>query len=534
MFMKQATISCALILFLWGQVTAQASPKPRFASVEIGGTAIIGIKGDFDSFNELNAADADALQVIQHMLFMTLTRHNASLEIVPYLARAWEFSEDGKILTYHLRTDIFWSDGVPTTARDVAFTYQLATHPKVAYPASSRFDLTRRVQALNDSTVKFYFKRAYPEALLDTQMPILPAHILEKVPVEQMQEAAFNRRPVTNGPFRLRSWLPNQKLVFEANPDFAAGPPRLQRVIFVIVPDEAVLLTHLLSGEVDLVPACSPNNAPLLLSDNRVRAVRYPGREFTFVAWNFKNELFTPKVRQALTYALNRQEILKTVLNGYGRLARGPFMPFVWAYWEDLPEYNYNLNKARELLREDGWRFSASRGLWYKNERPLEFSLKLHSASQQHTDTAILMQAQWRKLGVKVQLEPVAWNLLIRQVLEERDFDAVLLAWDSDFGVNPAPLWHSSAIESGYNFIGYKNAAVDSLIEHGRAAANPAQAMPYWIAFQRLLLRDCPYSFLYLPDKLAGVNRRLRGVKLDVRGFLANVCQWWIPRDARR
>jgi len=255
--LRQAPAHFSLCLFFLFIIFLAAGcakrDTPRF-----GGTVVIGTTGDFDSFNELNAADSDALQVIQYMLFMSLTALDENLQFAPQLAEAWEFAPGDTVLTFHLRREVFWTDGVPTTAHDVLFTYRLAIDTTVAYPAGSRFDQTSKVEAVDDHTIRFHFKQPYPDALFDTQMPILPKHLLEKIPPEKIAVCEFNRQPVGNGPFKLVEWQANQRLVFEANQQYAYGRPKLDRVVFQIIPDETVLLTNLMTGAVDVVSSLSP------------------------------------------------------------------------------------------------------------------------------------------------------------------------------------------------------------------------------------------------------------------------------------
>ncbi|MFQ5604694.1 MAG: peptide-binding protein [bacterium] len=499
-----------------------------------GGTVLIGMKGDFDSLNELNASDSDALQVIQNMLFMTLTRLDEKLQFAPYLAQSWTFSPGDTVLTYQLRQDVFWTDGTSTTAEDVLFTYQLATNPKVAYPASSRFDLTERVEAVDRFSVRFHFKKPYPDALSDTQIPILPRHILGHIPPEELVKSKFNRQPVGNGPFKLTEWRANEQLIFEANDRHAFGRPFLDRVVFQIMPDENVLLTNLMIGELDLVPSLTPSSFKRVQSQTALQSVRFDGRGFTFVGWNLTRSLFDQTVRRALTHAVNKQEIIATLLEGFAQPARGPLLPFVWAFDENLPAVDYDPQKAQALLKQAGWTDSDGDGILDKAGQKLEFTIRTNAGSQIRKDTAVMLQAQWRQIGVKAHIEALEWNLFLERVFGQRDFDAVIMGWDADFTVNPTDLWHSNAVESGYNFVSYRNPRVDWLLEQGRLNSVREAALPVWYEFQKIIVQDAPYTFLFIPDQLTGFNKRIQGVKMDVRGFLSSVTHWWIPADQRK
>ncbi len=490
----------------------------------------IGLKGDFDSFNELNAADSDALQVIQNMLFMTLTRLDENLQLVPYLAESWTFSDNGSTLTYHLRNDIYWSDGQPTTADDVLFTYQMAVHPEVAYPAASRFDLTDSVEILDDYTVQFHFKQPYPDALFDTQMPILPKHILEKIAPESLETCAFNRMPIGNGPFRLEEWQANNFVKFRANEMFAPGKPSLSFATFVIIPNETTLLTNLRTGELDIAPNLTSTGFQLIQAEPSLQALRYEGREFAFIGWNNGRPLFNKPVRQALTRAINREEIIATLLSGKAKPVNGPLMPYTWAYDSTITSLLHDPVVAQSLLRAEGWRDTDDDGVLDKHGQSLSFTISVNAGNQLRSDVAVMVQAQLKKIGVAMKIETLEWNLFIDKVFVNRNFDAAILSWDADFTVNPYALWHSRAIEDGYNFVAYQNVRVDSLLEKGRAIADREKAMPIWREFQQIIMEDSPYTFLFIPEQLAGISRRVRGVQMDVRGFLCNITHWHVGK----
>lgn len=529
-FAKLKKLSKALLIISLALVLACSDSKQKTNA----STVVLGVTGDFDSLNELNAASSEALQAIQYLLFMSLITLDEQLQFAPQLAERWEFAPGDTLLTFHLRQDVKWSDGVPTTAHDVVFTYQLAIDTSVAYPAASRFDQTRKVEVLDDHTVRFHFKQAYADALFDVQMPILPKHVLEKIPRDKIAASEFNRKPVGNGPFQLVEWQANQRVVFEANPHYALGPPRCERLVFQIIPEESALLANLLTGAVDIAPALEPATIKQLTSGNArddLEVVRYAGRNYSFLAWNNAHPLFTRRVRQAFTHAIDKTAIINTLFEGAAQPAIGPFLPFVWAYDDSLRDRAYDQAKAKQLLAEEGWKDFDNDGVLEKNGRKLEFAIKTNADSQLRRNIAVMVQAQLQKIGVAVKVEAVEWNLLLQQVFEQRDFDVLLSAWDADFAANPAPLWHSRAIADGYNLVSYRNAKVDSLLDAARVLVNRRAAAPLWKEFQRIIVADCPYTFLFAQERLAVVNPRVRNVKMDVRSYLANVAQWEVGRE---
>jgi len=498
---------------------------------KIGGTVVIGMRADFDSFNELNASDSDALRVINDLLFMRLTRLDENFEIVPHLAESWDFSEDHTILTYHLRDDVTWTDGTQTTAEDVLFTYQMAVHPQVAYPAVSRFDLTDRVEVIDPYTVRFTFKKDYPDALFDTQIPILPKHRFQDIPPEKISQSEFSRNPVGNGPFRLVEWMANRHVIFEFNPQFALGRPAIDRVIFSIIPDESTMLTNLITGTIDIVPSLSSQDYNRIQTIENLQELRFDGMGYTFIAWNQARSLFTKSVCRALTHAIDKREIITTLLEGYGKPAKGPLLPVVWAYDEDIEDLPFDPAASRNMLRNEGWEDTDGDGFLDKGDRRLELTIKTNTGSQVRRDVAVMIQAQLKRIGIKVNVQIVEFNLLLDQVFGEKDFDALVSGWDADFTVNPTDLFHSKAILNGYNFVSYASPRIDALLEMGREISDRKEAKTYWAEFQKRIIEDCPYTFLFITEKLAGHNKRIGGVKMDARGFLSNITEWQILRE---
>jgi peptide/nickel transport system substrate-binding protein len=507
--------------------TSQVPTKPQQ-----GGIVVVGIQQDFDSFNELNASDADALQVINEMLFMTLTRLDENFKHVPYLASSWEFSQQGKVITFKIRDDVTWSDGHPTTAYDVLFTYQLATNPDVAYPAADRFDMTENVKVLDEFTIQFTLTKPYPDVLFDTKIPILPKHILETIPSTEINKCAFNRRPVGNGPFILKEWKANHHVVFDANECFALGRPLLDRIIFSVQPDENVMLMNLQTNAVDVLPYISTHNFKSLHSNKKYKTARYNSKAYSFMAWNCTRLHLTPKARRALSYAIHKDEIIATLLDGYAKPVTGPILPFQSAFDETLTDLEYNPEQALALLKEEGWIDTNEDGYLDNGLDRFSITIKTNAGTQLRKDVAVMVQAQLKRIGVKVKIEILEFNLLLEQVFDKGDFDVLLAAWDVDFTVNPTPLFHSASIKDGYNFIGYSNPQVDELLEKARTMSDAQLAVPVWKEFQKAILFDCPYTFLFSKDNLATFQPNIHGIKMDERGFLSNVAQWWVSTNS--
>jgi peptide/nickel transport system substrate-binding protein len=511
-----------LMTFLLGLTCSQQTSKN-------GNAVVIGITSDFDSLNELNASDADAIQVISKMLFMTLTRLDKNLQFKPYLATRWEFSANNETVTFYLRDDIYWSDGAKTTARDVLFTLETMMNPEVAYSAASRFDLVKEVKLIDDSTIRFHLKHAYPDVLFDLQFPILPEHILGELSTDDVLTSNFNRQPVCNGPFTLQSWEANKAVYFEANKNFAPGSPHIDRVIFSVLPEETVMLTNLLTQQIDLIPRISHDRLVDIKTATSIRSINYDSKKFSFIGWNCATPLFSTKMRRAFTQAINKEEIVNTLLQGFSHPMKGPFLTSVWAFDENIQDINYDLTSAKSILQSEGWVDKNGDGIREKNEEPLKFSLKFYK-SRRHQDAAVMIQSQLKKIGAEIVIQQLDPNLFIDQVFMNKDFDAVVMTLDADFTVDPSPLWHSDEIESGFNFVSFSNSRIDELLKMARHAQDQETAHPLWAEFQQLIIDESPYTFLFNPKDIVACNKRITNTEFDIRGFLANIQDWQINK----
>lgn len=511
-----ATLALLLVLSCRG-------PEPHR-----GGTVVIGLSGDIDSLNELTAADSDALQIIKDMLFMSLTRLDENLQFTPYLATSWEFSDDHQAITFHLREDINWSDGAKTTAEDIIFTYKTMINPAIAYPAASRFELIKSVEKIDDYTIQFNLVHPYPDVLFDLQFPILPQHILGALSADAILKSDFGRRPVSNGPFVLQSWQANQAIYFSANKQFAPGPPLIDQIIFSIIPEETMLAANLLTHDIDLIPRISHQWLKQFAADNSIRTKTFASNKFTFIGWNCTNPMLSKPMRTALSMAINKVEIINTLLQGYGKPALGPLTPMAWAFDSTLKDIDFNPQLAKKIFSEQGWKDSDGDGILDKNNQDLRYSIKVNSDSRQHQDVAVMVQAQLKKVGVEIAINRLDWNTFIDQVIYQKAFDAVVMKWEAGFTVNPTALWHSASVENGYNFVSYKNPRVDALLEQALRARDRAGARPLWREFQQTIIDDCPYTFLFIPDDIVAGSTRLTNAEFDIRGFLANVQSWQI------
>ncbi len=479
---------------------------------------------DLQSINPLLTVHPLARQVQRNALFMTLARYDSALVARPYLAEAWRWSTDRRTLELAVRRDVRWHDGAPTTAADVAFTLNAARDPATGYPRRSDLECLAGARATGGFTVRLAFCRpqaSFPDVLTD--LAILPAHLLAGLPHDQLRHAAFNQHPVGNGPFRFVSHTPNQRWVFDANPDFPAalgGPPGVQRLVVVVVDEPATKLAGLVTGELD-VAGIQPMDAALVHQDPRLAVVDYPILLTYGLVWNTGRPPFSdPRLRRALTLALDRRAMVDAYVYGFGEVADGPAPPW---HPRAVPVARVPFDRAASgaLLDSLGWRVGA--GGWRRRDgRPLAFTILTVGAADNSLEQMI--QSDLRAVGVNARIRQLELGaFLARATGAARDYDALVTGILGDLSLGYLRgLFDSRRLAEPLQYAQYGNPAVDRALDAGDLAE-----------VQRIVARDLPVTFLYHARGLQGLSRRVHGVRMDLRGELATLQRWHLDPEAR-
>lgn len=511
---------------------------PARDSARFGGTAVVTNNEDIDNLNSLVTVQRTAQEVNQYVMFLPLLRLGGDLQYEPLLAEGWEMIGDTAAV-FRLRRDVRWHDGVPTTARDVEFTFSRALEPGSAYPNRDFFANWTGVTATDSFTVHASFS-AQAEPLAGVPfLPIMPAHLLDTIPSERMRQAAFNKRPVGNGPFRFVEYRANDRWVFEANPDFPqalGGRPYLDRLVWRVIPDATAQVAEISTGAADMTLTPPGDDFPRLSAQPGLRGIVRPSPRYAMVIWNGRvAPLDDARVRHALTLAIDRAQIVQTLRGGYGQVAVGPIDPAHWAFASGLEPLPFDPDSARAMLRAAGLVDRDGDGMLdMPDGRPFQIELKLPAGSAINRDMAEMIRSNLAAVGVRVVARPVDGGTMYGDVTSPaRNFQAVILGWESAIRPNLRGIFHSAERDGMYGAAGYRNARVDSLIDGVEFARSREEAQPLYHELQRVLRDEQPWSFLYYFSSLVLVRDRLQGVEMDVRGALVNVQDWWV-RDARQ
>jgi len=536
---QRISLACLLILTLipaCQRSQDRTEPSGEDAEPAYGDCLVIGSEADADALSPVVSA-ANTGSDVYGQIFCQLARIKPNMkDFEPWLAYRWEFSDDRETLTFHLRDDVRWHDGVKFTAHDVAFSFDLYSNEEAGWKTIRWLEDIESVTAIDSFTVRFNFSQTYPDQFIDAWIfRPLPRHILGSVPPAEMNRAEFNRNPVGNGPFRFAKWIPQQTIELVANEDYFLGRPYLDRLVWKIIPDATSLATQLGNGQIDLWPVVPTEQKSRVRDMANVNFHSYPSRVYHFVCWQIGDPLFASRnVRRALTMAIDRQKLIDSLLEGMGRPALGPLPSFLWAHNPDIRQIEFDPGEAKRILAEEGWADTDGDGVLDKGGRPFEFEIITNGDNQIRSDITVIVQEDLRHIGIKVTPRLIEWTVFVERITRTKDFQAAVSAWVSAIKVDLTTIWHSKSIRDRYNLGSYANPAVDRLIDQARVEMDRDKAAALWSEAQQIIIDDAPYSFLFVTDEVTALDKRVRNVHPTTYSWDYNLDRWWVPVEEQR
>ncbi|MFO7831976.1 MAG: peptide-binding protein [Desulfuromonadaceae bacterium] len=512
------------------------SAEPREdAAVAYGDTIIMGTIGDASNLIPPLASDASSSAITGHV-YNGLIRYDKDMRFEGDLAKSWEISEDGREITFHLRHDVTWHDGEPFTSADVLFTYELMIDPDTPTAYAERYKQVEHASAPDPYTFKVRYAEPLAPALVSWAMGICPKHLLEG---KDVTTSELTRNPVGTGPFKFVKWDPGEQIVLERNEDYFEGAPYIKRVVYRIVPDTTTMFLELQSGGLDymgLTPLQYARQTDTPAFKRRFNKYRYPAFAYTYLGYNLRKPMFQDeRVRQAIAYAIDKQEIVDGVLLGLGQPATGPYKPGSWPYNAEVPRYPYAPEKARALLDAVGWKDVDGDGVREKDGRKFEFTILTNQGNDQRIKAGEIIQRRLQEVGIKIKLRVVEWASFLKEFIHPGKFDATILGWTIPVDPDGYNIWHSTKTgPRELNFIAYSNPEVDKLLEQGRRVLPIEERRPIYHRLQEILAREQPYTFLYVPDSLPVVARRFHGIEEAPAGIMHNFNEWYVPEGQQK
>ena len=534
---------------LVGLLAALAVSPPRHLAAQDQGTIVI-VSGQFPSQPIPTLTRGSGDNDIADLLFLRLARLGPTLVTAgdrgfePQLAKGWT-RRDSLTLVFELDPRARWHDGVPVTARDVAWTFTRAHDPALAPAMATALRGIRDVTAEGERRVVVRFVRRYPTQLYDAawQMPVLPAHLLDTIPGTQLGSSAWARAPIGDGPYRFVRAVPGQFVELAAVPGHFLGTPKLTRVVYRAAADNDARINLMLSGEGDgLEQLALQSQQDRFAGHDEFRLIPVPSFQVGFALFNERDPddstaphpLFGDSLtRRALVLALDRTTIARALYGAAASVPEGPASMSLWARTSGPSLPQGDTARASAMLRAAGWTDADHDGVLDRNGRPLRFTIIIPGTSPVRRLTAQLIQEQWRRIGVEADITPLDFPAYIDHRNSRRfDVDIALVSQDPD----PAGLTQGWSCGGGSNIGSYCDPAVDSLLLSASAAMDGGRTL--WQAALRRIDADAPAAFLIAPANVVAVHRRFADVTLRPESLWSALARWRVtpgqqlPRDA--
>jgi len=502
-----------------------------------GGVLINAMSAEPSNLISMIAGDS-ASSAIASKIFNSLIRYDENLNFTSDIAESWKISKNQKTITFKIKKGLEWSDGVPLTSADVYFTWKLITNPNTRTPYGADYTLVSEAKIPDEHTFIVTYDQNYAPAL-DTwaSLEILPKHILEN---EDINSTFFSRKPIGSNYYKLGDWISGQQVNLIKSDNGVLGAPHIDKLTSRIIPDTSSQFLELSAGNIDLM-----NINPIQFKrvfpakpklKRRTELYKEMGNGYTYLGFNLNKKPFDDKrVRQAINYAINKEEVIKGVLLGLGEPISSPYKPGTRWNNPSLKPYAYSPKKALSLLKEAGYKMSGNNFL-VKEGKALEFEI-ITNQNKQREMTAVLIQRRLKEIGIKVSIRVIEWASFVNRFIKTGNFDVVVLGWSLSLDPDQYNIWHSSQQGPGqFNFVGYHNEKVDLLLEKGRRELDLDKREKIYHEFSKHLLEDSPIVYLYAGYGLTAVNKRIKGIKMPAppAGIYHNSYNWYIPKSLRR
>jgi len=567
------SVLLAFVLFLTLTLRGDGFTQPAEQPVT-GDWLLTHSLSDPEQLNPLTSNDASASEILGYIFESMLQLDPRTLRLKPLLAEARpEISKDKLSYTFKLRRDAHFSDGRPITGDDLLFSIKAIKCPLVDAPfLRVYFDSVVDAQLIDPYTVRFTTKEPY--FLNEEQLggiSVMPRHVYDpqnllksvgvrdllgepaKLP-EPVKRFAdnfnknFSRSPVGSGPYSFGFWKTGQEVQLARDPNYwgngkpGVDQPHIDRLRFRIVNNYDAALIQLKSGDLDMMETLTPVQATRGSNSDRFKRqfarYEYYAPAYTYIGWNNASPIFRDKrVRQAMTYFTNREQMVKAILFGLGTVVESPIYFARPEYDKNLYHYPYDPKKALAVLAEDGWKDTDGDGILDKvidgKKVPLRFEIKVNSGNDVREAVALTLQDELKKHGIAASVRQVDWTIFLDDVKNHK-FDAVILGWQMSVteGDN-YQVWHSSqAANKGSNAISFKNARVDKILEDYRREFDEKKRFEMAKEFQRILNDEQPYTFLFSRKTVSAVARRFHGVEVLPAGL--RPLEWWVPRAQQK
>ncbi|MEA2528624.1 MAG: peptide/nickel transport system substrate-binding protein [Thermomicrobiales bacterium] len=450
----------------------------------------------------------------------------SSPENVGMLAQSWEIAADGLSVSVKLKPNLTFQDGTPVDATAVKWSFDRfldANHPfyDPPYNLLSYYlggpDIDRglaTVEVIDPLSLKFTLKA--PEPLIESYMSLPYAAVVSPTAVQAAGNAAFGEKPIGTGPFQVSSWEKGVRIVLDRNDTYYGEKAKVDQLIIRPIVESAARLTALQQGEVDFIVAMSPEFIPVIQGDPNLQLLQAPGYHIWWIGLNVHvPPLENVKVRQALNYAVDKQVIVDTILQGAATLTNGPIIAHSWANDPTVEPYPYDPERAKALLAEAGHPDGFSVKFWVPESG---------SGMVAPKEIGQIVQADLEKIGVTAEIVTQEWVSYVEdwqnKGLDTGGYGLAEMSWNfssTDPGewLEPNVLTNAHPPGGGFNGSFYSNPQVDDLLAKAKATLNLDERATYFKQAQAVMREDCPWIFMFSANNIAAATARLKGIELS-------------------
>lgn len=516
---------------------------------------VIGISSDVQTFNTLFAFSYEET-MITDILFPALfdfrwNYEKGELEPYAMIAKSWEWSEDSSDMKVVLRDDIYWTDGTKLTSNDVVFSYDVFSDPIVQSRLTGTFnflftdkdgkiDIEKSFTVISPTEFIIHFPENVAVHINDISIPVIPENIFSDIRRDQLNSSHINYDIVTCGAFKLKKWDKNQSIVLEADSSsFLFNQDQVSEIIFKIVPDYTSRVLQLKKADLDLIELVKVEDMEDLKANVTLKLFNNVGREYDYIGWNnidpeqfhkgeiVPNKLFGSKnVRKALTYAINRKEIIEEYLLGQGEIASTPISPiFKSAFNNEINPYDYNPDEAKKLLAMDGWKDDDNNGILEKDGEEFKFKMYYPVGNPLREYASTVVKNNLKMVGIDVTSEKMELGAFIDN-LYDRKLDAWMAGWGVPISFELKPFWYSDPNIGVLNFACYGSSEVDSILNLLDSKVSDDKRNELIKKFQMVIHKDEPVTFLYWTPNIVAYNKRIKNINVTPYGVMTHCWEW--------
>ncbi len=436
-------------------------------------------------------------------------------KVVPTLANGG-ISSDGRTITYHLRTNVKWHDGVAFTSKDVKFSWQAILNRKNNVISQTGYNLVSSVDTPDAATVVFHMKQRFSPAVdtlfgeSDNPFNIVPEHILG--PLANINTTEFNSSPIGTGPFKFKEWARGDHIMLVRNDDYFLGKPKLAQIVLKIVPDENTELNQLRTHDLDWQYEASPQQYKDLKTLADIDPVLVDQNQYLRMQINTKHApLDDVRVRQAIAFGMDRQKLVDTLTFGSAKVADQDHPPFMWAYAPSVTHYTHDVAKAKALLAAAGYAPGPD-GMLAKNGQKLVLELVTNTTNATRRAAVVQLQSQLHDVGIGIDVKTYLGSLLFATmgqggILQNGKYDLAITGWVAGIDPDQSSIYTcASQPPNGNNETHYCNPELDKAEALALASYDRPTRTRAYQQIESLLARDLPEIAIWWPRQIQPIN----------------------------